>query len=64
MIDPSKNGPARQTWGPNHVKKVKSVKPGFGHFGWSKSAPNLDKTLAYTGNQASLNAFKHFGKLE
>lgn len=63
MIDPSKNGPTRQTWGPSRVKKVKSAKPGFGHFGWSKSAPNLDKTLTPTGNQADLIAVKHFGKM-
>jgi hypothetical protein len=51
----------RRTWGPSHVHKKDKRPMCNGGERFSKSAPNLHKTLLCMGDQSAIQAFKDYG---
>ena len=63
IVDPV-DGRKGKTWGPSTVQKDRHHRASwiFGDGRWSKSAPNLEKTLRGMGGHSNIGALQELGK--
>lgn len=64
MISDPVDGVKGKTWGPSSVQKDRHHRSSwvFGDGKWSRSAPNLEKSLRHLGGHSNIGALQELGK--